>query len=1326
MKKLITILFIYLILIALIPSLVESPQSLSQKPHHYDNPSKFAEHESLIRTREGDLSPRYPTNYKINELEKHSKSSHGLRTFQVPYHFTERGPFNVPGRTRDIIVLPGDSLDQTWIAATVGGGIWSTNDGGSTWIDRTSNFPNLSTTTLDFCRDSANILYAGTGESFAGSQFANTGINGNGIYKSIDSGENWFVLESTLKNPHFGNVNRIIVDFQDPNTVFAATSGGLFNSNQSNITNTIEKSTDGGQTWSTIFESSTKIEQIMFDPRNDSIIYGSINTLGMIKSTDRGMTWHTIDLGLDATGRIEFDISLVNPNRLMASIDDEFTNKSAVFISHNAGSSWGKVIDQENNEIDYLGGQGFYDNTILFHPFNEDIAYVGGVNLWKIEIQDKELFDVRLREENTSEFLSFMDFNGTYSHGRLGQGTIEESKLKEVEIRFGEGRSQKAHRFTVNRLGAGVEDEGYFYQDYVSVPFEVWEKDTERQLMVSFRDQQEDGTFTLKIEEINDNDPTNDSREYIYIHDSDYEDTPHVGIAKKGGSNQGHKFDLMYFFWPVRYCCGEISELSQAPGSTLFIEKGIKEDKVAINTNISDAYGEISLKNRYLQRIGRKTHTGIHPDHHRLKIANKDTSTFEFRLLAANDGGVYVSKLSTSPGEKDGDWIYKGNGLITSQFYSADKKPGEYEYIGGMQDNGTWRSPIQEISSSQTSYVRQLGGDGFEVIWHSQDPKKILASSRNNFLSVTFDGGLRWLEINNIENDNKAPFFTKLESSPQSPDLVYAVGESGVWKTTDFGIHWEATRISNRWTSKNVNLSSYNVEVSDANEQIVMAGGRMTANHRIFLSKDGGSTFSETSLYQQETLGAISGIASHPNNEGVFYLLFSIAEAPKVLQTVDYGDTWTDLSGFEGNKTSSNGFPDVAAYSLLVFPDDTNRIWIGTDIGLIESSDNGESWHLLEGNIPNTSIYDMKIVDNEVVIATHGRGIWTMNLSPEIPQALSAYTSIDGKATIDASASISYDSIIVKANTSTLVKIGQSPVGRFKIELPFSSDTSVSIRLIGYIGDSAFASDSLLFDFFTLMGEVKELRSDFDNSEMFFENGLKIKSHEGFQPFGVHSDHPYNSNSKEYLYLRPIITVDDDSSNIRYDEVVLIENESESTIEDFVSVQASKNGRDWITLIKYDSRGNQKWESEIKDGKTGDSTMFASRYIDLRSHFVPFERIMLRWSMVSDEAINNWGFAMDNLSIQNEESIAKVETITVEKFRLFPNPVQSTFQIMSVEKSKNQQTSIITIFNSTGQVLFSDTYQLGTLIDISNYRRGVYYVKLGEKTPLLTQKLIKL
>ena len=56
-------------------------------------------------------------------------------------------------------------------------------------------------------------------------------------------------------------------------------------------------------------------------------------------------------------------------------------------------------------------------------------------------------------------------------------------------------------------------------------------------------------------------------------------------------------------------------------------------------------------------------------------------------------------------------------------------------------------------------------------------------------------------------------------------------------------------------------------------------------------------------------------------------------------------------------------------------------MWAGTEIGLFESIDNGLSWHYADNGLPAVSIWQLEIIDQQLIVATHGRGIWTLDLT---------------------------------------------------------------------------------------------------------------------------------------------------------------------------------------------------------------------------------------------------------------------------------------------------------------------------------------------------------
>lgn len=187
-----------------------------QKEDRREGPHNFYALHHAIRTKDGELTPRYETNYKQKALQKALKLNKTQGKKRENLAWTERGPGNVGGRTRGLIVDKRDTTLQTWLAGSAGGGIWKTEDGSQSWRLVTEEISNMAAATLASSDTNPDIIYAGTGEGFDDQM-----IKGDGIYKSIDGGENWTLLTATANNPSFENVLRIVVDPNDPNILLA-------------------------------------------------------------------------------------------------------------------------------------------------------------------------------------------------------------------------------------------------------------------------------------------------------------------------------------------------------------------------------------------------------------------------------------------------------------------------------------------------------------------------------------------------------------------------------------------------------------------------------------------------------------------------------------------------------------------------------------------------------------------------------------------------------------------------------------------------------------------------------------------------------------------------------------------------------------------------------------------------------------------------------------------------------------------------------------------------------------------------------------------------
>lgn len=928
-----------------------------------------AEINRLIRLKPDQEVPDYPAGYQISEFLNANKGrSSGART-EESLSWIERGPNNFAGRARAILVDKADRTNRTWLIGSASGGVWKTTNEGDTWRNVTPNLPNLATASLAQCADNPRVIYAGTGEGSFGN--GDTGINGSGMLKSTDGGETWQLLNSTLpsNSNDFFNINRVIVDPKNENIVIAATSNGVVGAT---FLAAIMRSIDGGGTWARVYSGFSWVQQIEADPTDFNKQYASVRRRGIVKSIDGGRTWQETTLtGVVSAfnpDRIEFSISPANPKKIYASVAYRNRSGSALCYSEDEGMNW-RVVEAQGGggSKDYLQ-QGDYCNAIVAHPFEENSVFWGGVEIWRATVQDNQVREGEKRFLGlTGTNINFLTFT-TVTGWRFGGGTVDirdSTQIASIEVRFGRGKTQKAHRFTVDPpgSGAGVPANRYIYVDYVNIPFEVWDTEKNRQLMVSFRDQENNGIFNLNEREDGDTQLLT-NREYLYIHDLAYEaGAPDVNIAKNGG--QTHQY--MYNIWPY-LTAGSTWNPNNLPEATLRFSVG--------KTSFQGA----DIREVATNRSGSALNGKVHVDHHQFVTYTLDAAQKRFRLITANDGGIAYTD------DQGLTFVTKDKGMNTNQYYSATKRPNANEYLAGPQDGQTVQSPAGVQASLSTPYNERFAtvrGDGFEVVWHAQRTELMLASNQRNVIIKSTNGGNNW--VNSVRGltdtgteNTKAPFFTKIANSHANPNLVFAVSQSGVWRSVDFGDNWTLMPIGDQWTG------FLDIEVADANPNIIWAGGGMSTSSALFVSQNGGLNFAPVGKFSK-ALGNITTIVPDPNDSRAAYVTFSQYRSPKILRTTDLGQTWEDISGFGATGTrSENGFPDVATFCILPFPD-KQKLWVGTEIGLFESLDNGKTWRYANNGLPAVQIWDMKVRDGQVIVATHGRGIWTVDLGITYP-----------------------------------------------------------------------------------------------------------------------------------------------------------------------------------------------------------------------------------------------------------------------------------------------------------------------------------------------------
>ncbi|MFM7459396.1 MAG: VPS10 domain-containing protein, partial [Burkholderiales bacterium] len=282
------------------------------------------------------------------------------------------GPGNVGGRIRAIVFDPRNS-NRFFIGAATGG-IWLTTNAGQTIRPVAEFSGNLAIGAMAIDPVNPDIVYAGTGESFAG--FA-----GVGVFKSTDGGATWNLLPSTSTdtaiNPSGADwvtTNRIGIHSTNPNIVLAGNGGGVY------------RSTNAGQTWTRVKTGATL--DVQFDPNVSDRVIASGNGGFAYVSNDAGVTWTDVPKfftntlrGRGGTARSEFAWAKSTPGLVYASVDNSDQtsgSRGEVYKSDDGGQTWTFLSSPK-----HLAQQGDYDNTIWVDPTNSSNIVIGGLDLYR-------------------------------------------------------------------------------------------------------------------------------------------------------------------------------------------------------------------------------------------------------------------------------------------------------------------------------------------------------------------------------------------------------------------------------------------------------------------------------------------------------------------------------------------------------------------------------------------------------------------------------------------------------------------------------------------------------------------------------------------------------------------------------------------------------------------------------------------------------------------------------------------------------------------------------------------------------------------------------
>ena len=341
---------------------------------------------TIYKRWENYVAPRvYPTGDRAliktgNQEIQNLIVSHSYKSaMQVGGNWLPMGAFNVPangggaGRLSCIRFHPTDQ-NIIYVGAP-SGGLWKTMDAGISWTTNTDALPTLGINDIAIDPSNPNIMYLATGDVDASDTY------GVGILKSVNGGITWNITGLNWTTSQNRSVSRIIINPNDNNMLFAATSNGLF------------KSTDAGVTWTKVL-SANGINDMEIKPGDPSVIY-AVSPSSFYRSTNTGNNFITVSTGLPsntAVSRIAIAVTPADPSYVYLLYADSNDNGfKALYRSANSGANFTlqssapnapNLLGYDSDGLD-SGGNGWYTLSIAVSPVDKDEIVVGGVNIWK-------------------------------------------------------------------------------------------------------------------------------------------------------------------------------------------------------------------------------------------------------------------------------------------------------------------------------------------------------------------------------------------------------------------------------------------------------------------------------------------------------------------------------------------------------------------------------------------------------------------------------------------------------------------------------------------------------------------------------------------------------------------------------------------------------------------------------------------------------------------------------------------------------------------------------------------------------------------------------
>jgi len=382
--------------------------------------------------------------------------------------------------------------------------------------------------------------------------------------------------------------------------------------------------------------------------------------------------------------------------------------------------------------------------------------------------------------------------------------------------------------------------------------------------------------------------------------------------------------------------------------------------------------------------------SGTHGDYHDLWINPENPKN----LCIANDGGAAISF------NYGASWSPQDN-MPTGQFYRINTdNQFPYRIYGGQQDNTSISIASRELGSygiSHRSWTASAGGESAFLAFDPDHPRFVLGGSYLGTIEVLdtkssastniMAAPIQYLGRDASDMKYRFNWNAPIIWSKHEPGTFYHAAQV-LLRTKDMGKTWEEaspdlTRNEKAkqgkggapYTNEAVGAENYGtiayVLESPQDKGVIWV---TTDDGYVQLTRDNCKTWTNvTPKTLPECL--VNAIEVSPHNPATAYIATTRYKfndhTPKLLKTTDYGKTWTDITG---------NIP-YGAFTRVVREDPKRKdlLFAGTETGIYLSWNGGKSWERFNLNLPVTPIQDLKIKDDDLIVATSGRAFWILD-----------------------------------------------------------------------------------------------------------------------------------------------------------------------------------------------------------------------------------------------------------------------------------------------------------------------------------------------------------